>query len=137
MTETINSLDHCPRGSEWRRWDLHVHTPMSIYSKYGAPSEDVWERFINDLNALPEDFAVLGINDYMFIDGYEYLRDRQRSDARLQRFRLLPVVEFRIDKFAGVQFGACKRINLHVVFSDLIETSTIKSQFLNTLDQSY
>jgi predicted ATPase len=137
MTETINSLDHCPQGSEWRRWDLHVHTPMSIYSKYGAPSEDVWERFINDLNALPEDFAVLGINDYMFIDGYEYLRDRQRRDVRLQRFRLLPVVEFRIDKFAGVQFGPYKRINLHVVFSDLIETSTIKSQFLNTLDQSY
>ena len=23
------------RGSEWRIWDLHVHTPLSIENNYG------------------------------------------------------------------------------------------------------
>lgn len=27
----MNIYDY-PRGSEWRKWDLHVHTPIS-YSK--------------------------------------------------------------------------------------------------------
>ncbi len=25
-----------PKGSEWRRWDLHVHTPKSIIQGYGG-----------------------------------------------------------------------------------------------------
>ena len=24
------------RGSLWRRWDLHVHTPASLYHNYGS-----------------------------------------------------------------------------------------------------
>jgi hypothetical protein len=50
---------------------------------------------------------------------------------------LLPVLEFRVEKFAGVDFGSFTRINLHVIFSDEVPVETIKSQFLNTLEQSY
>ena len=24
------------KGSEWRKWDLHVHTPASLDHKYGG-----------------------------------------------------------------------------------------------------
>ena len=57
------------RGSLWRRWDLHVHTPASLYHNYGSGS-DVWERFITALEQLPKDFSVIGINDYLFLDRY-------------------------------------------------------------------
>lgn len=125
------------KGAEWRKWDLHVHTPLSVYQKYGEDDEDTWEKYIQDLEKLPNEFAVIGINDYLFIDGYEKLINEQKNNNRLANLKLLPVVEFRIEKFAGIQFGKLKRINLHVIFSDEISTDTIKSQFLNTLQQSY
>ena len=37
------------RGSLWRRWDLHVHTPASLHHNYGL-GNDVWERFITALD---------------------------------------------------------------------------------------
>jgi ABC-type lipoprotein export system ATPase subunit len=126
-----------PKGAEWRKWDLHVHTPASIFQRFGGETEEVWEKYISDLENLPPEFAVLGINDYLFIDGYKRLMDEQSKNNRLQNLKLLPVVEFRIEKFAGVDFKDLKRINLHVIFSDEVTVETIKSQFLNTLEQSY
>ena len=53
------------RGSEWRKWDLHVHTPSSICQNYGGDTDEAWERYISDLESLPQEFSVLGINDYL------------------------------------------------------------------------
>ncbi|MDO6490196.1 MULTISPECIES: TrlF family AAA-like ATPase [unclassified Cellulophaga] len=127
-----------PKGSEWRKWDLHVHTPSSIYHRYGADTEETWEKYIDDLEKLPSDFSVLGINDYFFIDGYERLVKEKTTNGKLKNIDLLlPVVEFRIEKFAGIDFRQLKRINLHVIFSNELPLETIKSQFLQTLEQSY
>ena len=99
------------RGSIWRKWDLHVHTPASIINHYGN-SDNVWEDYISDLETLPTDFKVLGINDYLFLDGYEKLKSEKENNSRLNNLDLLlPVVEFRIKKFAGVEFRNTKRIN--------------------------
>lgn len=125
------------RGAEWRKWDLHVHTPLSVYQKFGQDDEETWEKYIKDLEKLPKEFAVIGVNDYLFIDGYSKLINEQKHNGRLSNLKLLPVVEFRIEKFAGIQFEKLKRINLHVIFSDEVPIETIKSQFLNTLEQSY
>jgi len=35
------------RGSEWRKWDLHVHTPSSLIQHYGGDTDEVWEKFKN------------------------------------------------------------------------------------------
>ncbi|UFK98265.1 hypothetical protein [Kaistella faecalis] len=124
------------KGSEWNIWDLHVHTPASIFHRYGNDS-DVWEKYITDLENLPSEFKVVGINDYFFIDGYERLLREQNENGRLNNLLLIPVLEFRIEKFAGVDFKNLKRINFHVIFSPEVSIETIKSQFLNTLEQSY
>jgi len=57
-----------PQGSLFRKWDLHVHTPQSIVpgSFVGA---DAWERWLQDIEDLPAEFGVIGINDYLFLDG--------------------------------------------------------------------
>ena len=125
-------------GSEWNKWDLHIHTPLSIVQHYGNNTEEVWERYIKDIENLPPEFKVLGINDYLFLDGYERLKKEKEQNGRLRNINLiLPVIEFRIEKFAGVEFGSLKRINLHVIFSDKLDIEIIRSQFLNTLEQSY
>ena len=125
-----------PRGSEWRKWDLHVHTPYSIVNYYHGTSEDEkWENFVKDLEKLPEQFKVIGINDYLFIDGYRKILE-YKNNGRLKNIDLiLPVLEFRIQKFAGhTEF---KRINFHVIFSDKLSPDIIQSQFLSTLTTKY
>jgi ABC-type lipoprotein export system ATPase subunit len=130
-------MDVRNNGSEWHKWDLHIHTPMSICQKYGGDTNEVWEKYIQDLESLPNEFSVLGINDYLFLDGYEKLLLEQNLNNRLKNRLLLPVIEFRIEKFAGVEFKKLKRINLHIIFSNEVSLETIKSQFLNTLEQHY
>ena len=116
-----------PAGSTWKKWDLHVHTPSSVVHNYPGTDEEAWEAFLLDLEALPSEFKVIGINDYIFIEGYERVRKAKLEQGRLKNIDLLlPVIELRLDKFAGVvkkeQDGTYSqsgwnRINLHVAYS--------------------
>jgi len=55
------------RGSEWRRWDLHVHTPESdLANHYGD-----WSAYIDALEAKGAGVSVIGITDYSSIEGYK------------------------------------------------------------------
>ncbi len=127
-----------PRGSEWRKWDLHVHTPYSIVNNYGSDAESAWEEFLTDLESLPPEFKVIGVNDYLFVDGYERLLREKQDNNRIPNIDLLlPIIEFRIQMFAGIEFGSTKRINFHVIFSDEVSPDVIKSQFLAALQPSY
>ena len=52
------------RGSEWRIWDLHVHTPASYGGSY--------ETFVENASRCVA--AVIGINDYATLEGYEAIQ---------------------------------------------------------------
>lgn len=122
-------------GSIWSRWDLHVHTPASFVQDYGANDDETWERFLADLEALPPEVTTLGINDYLEIDGYKRVRDAQAA-GRLQNIELiLPVVEFRLARFAGQD--QWHRVNYHVIFSDQVDTQAIERELLSSLNSSY
>ena len=57
------------RGSEWRKWDLHVHTPES-----GMANEfSNWDSYVKALfsKAIENNIAAIGITDYFTIDGYK------------------------------------------------------------------
>lgn len=134
-------------GSTWKKWDLHVHTPSSLIHDYpGANQDEAWEAFLADLEALPPEFKAIGINDYIFIDGYERALKAKLEQGRLKNIDLLlPVIELRLDKFAGVvkkekdgkySQSGWNRINLHVIF-DAMEPAVIQQQFLNALTASY
>lgn len=125
-----------PQGSMWRKWDLHVHTPASMEQEYGGDNDTAWDRFLSELEALPSEFKVLGINDYIFIDGYaRVLNERKRG--RLSNIDLvLPVIELRLDKFGGTA-SKFSRVNFHVIFSNEISAETIQAQFINALITGY
>jgi len=61
-----------PKGSEWRKWDLHVHTPASVLNNQfeGASEDEKWEKYLYKLDSL-EGISVLGLTDYFSIDGYK------------------------------------------------------------------
>lgn len=133
------------QGAVWRKWDLHVHTPESFYHNYPGNREEAWESFISDLEGLPEEFKVVGINDYVLVDGYERVLKAKRDEGRLKNIDLiLPVVELRLDKFGGVVLGgkagkgasSWSRINLHVIF-DQVEPEFIRQQFISAISPSY
>lgn len=126
-----------PRGALWKKWDLHVHTPTSIVSQqYGADTDETWDRFLSDLRALPSDFKVLGINDYIFIDGYRRVREAHRNGELPNIELILPVVELRIDKFGGTN-SKLSRLNWHVIFSDELDPALIQAQFLSRLTAGF
>jgi hypothetical protein len=132
-------------GSMWYKWDLHVHSPSSIVQNYGGNTDEVWESFIRDIEMLPPEFKVIGINDYIFVDGYERVL-RAKKSGRLPNIDLiLPVIELRLDKFAGVvkrntdgsySKSDWNRINLHIIF-DQLDPELIRQQFLSSLVQCY
>lgn len=131
--ENFNSY---PGGSAWHRWDLHVHTPASVIQDFGGDSDEVWEKYICDLEALPSEFKAIGINDYFLIDGYERILKEKRDNGKLKNIDLLlPVLEFRLTTLAGST--ETNKINFHVIFSDKISPETIREHFLKRIPIKY
>ena len=123
-----------PKGSEWRKWDLHVHSPLSVlnnqYPRCSDSSPD-WNRYINKLEEF-EDISAIGMTDYFSIDGYKKVI-KFRKEGRLKNFNLiLPNVELRLDTF--VVKDKSKDINFHIIFSDKLEVEDIEKEFLESLD---
>jgi energy-coupling factor transporter ATP-binding protein EcfA2 len=121
------------KGSEWRKWDLHIHTPKTLCSEYGGDTPEIWDKFINELErlALEKNIKVIGINDYLFLDGYkkvlEYKKNGRLSSVEL----ILPVIEFRLKEFVGSK--ELGRINYHIIFADdsLLNIEQIETHFLS------
>ena len=134
------------RGSEWRKWDLHVHTPESgMSNKFG----NNWDEYVKALfqTAILNEVAVIGITDYFTIDGYKKLKREYcenvpkllelfDNDAELvnkiRQIKLFPNIEFRLNTFVG-----SSRINYHVIFSDQLSIEDIEDNFLHELKFSY
>lgn len=97
------------RGSEWRRWDLHIHTPgTALNDQFGD-----WEEYLKAIEAVSDSIAVLGITDYLTIRTYKKILDYQQKQ-RLSKIELiLPNIEFRL---TPVTKGG-KGINLHILIS--------------------
>tara|TARA_R110002049_G_scaffold187779_1_gene356051 strand:+ start:3287 stop:6106 length:2820 start_codon:yes stop_codon:yes gene_type:complete len=128
------------KGSEWRKWDLHVHTPESALNNgFGAN----WDEYVKELltKALIHEIAVIGITDYFTIEGYKKLKTEYINNAKLKelefsdeqieqihRILILPNIEFRLDKL--VQDN---RVNFHIIFSDDVSIADIEENFLQQL----
>lgn len=123
------------RGAEWRKWDLHVHTPASIKHRYTGEA-DPWDRFLTELERLPREFAVIGINDYWFLDGYKRVREEFEADRLQNLDDIFPVLELRLDQFGGAGH-ALSRANLHVIFDPGVGVEVIEQQFLGAMQAQF
>ncbi|KAF7775581.1 hypothetical protein PCIT_a1797 [Pseudoalteromonas citrea] len=116
-----------PNGSEWRQWDLHIHTPASFHwngqkfngdpcSPENAPLID---EMINALNAAePTVFAIM---DYWTFDGWFALKHRLTQDdaPKLEKV-VFPGIELRL---VAPMEG---RLNAHVLFSNEIDDQVLR-----------
>lgn len=110
------------RGSEWRKWDLHIHTPASFHwnGKRFKDESDcpdniaLVDEMIRAINAAEP--AVFAIMDYWTFDGWFALKRRlsQADSPKLEK-TVFPGIELRL--MAPMK----GRLNAHVLFSDKID----------------
>lgn len=115
------------RGSEWRQWDLHIHTPASFHwqgQRFDTKNPDSAEnRSLIDemIKALNEsEPAVFALMDYWTFDGWFALKRRlSEPNAPKLKKTVFPGIELRLmSPMKG-------RLNAHVVFSDKIDNQTL------------
>src|SRR5262245_44812640 len=119
------------KGSEWRLWDFHIHTPASFHwsgEKFG-PDENKNNALIDEMvrainQAPPIAFA---IQDYFTFEGWFGLKHRlAKEGAEVLHKTVFPGIELRL---AAPMDG---RLNAHVIFSNQINDQYLRD-FLSRL----
>ncbi len=95
------------RGSEWRRWDLHIHAPgTALADQFGD-----WDEFIDAVEGADPAIAVIGVTDYASINTYKAFKEYHDA-GRMKNIALaIPNIEFRISP----ETKDGKGINLHLL----------------------
>jgi hypothetical protein len=99
-------------GSEWRRWEPHIHAPGTIMNdQFRGPS--AWDEYLAALEQATPIIEAIAVTDYYVTDTYEEVK-RQKAAGRLPSVSLiLPNVEIRLD-IATARGGF---VNVHLFVS--------------------
>jgi len=110
-----------PRGSEWRKWDLHIHTPASYDwdKKCKETVKDIIDK------AIAEKLSVIAITDHHTVKGI----DDVVKAVNGKDLTVLPGVEMRTDK-------GNKGIHIIGVFNSSVTSKTIYDKLLCPLNLS-
>ena len=100
------------RGSVWRRWEPHIHTPGTVLEDR-FPKENGWELYLDALEAASPRIQAIGVTDYCITRSYERIRE-EKAKGRLKECEVLfPNVELRL------KIGTLKGnfVNIHLLVS--------------------
>jgi len=107
------------RGSEWRKWDLHMHSPYTFLNKYSCSDED-FVKAIFDSN-----ISCVGLTNYFKFDEKEYeLKEKLESNGITTFLNL----ELRLD----YQNKEDDCLDLHIIFSNHVKKEDLQ-KFLNSM----
>lgn len=125
------------RGSEWRRWDLHVHTKGT--NKNDQFKSEDFEAFCEVLfrKAIDNNIAAVGVTDYFSIDNYKKVKDyvskiddkanfTESEKKQIKNILLLPNVELRM--LPATKQG--RLVNIHFIFNP-------EENLINYLDNNF
>lgn len=143
-----------PKGSEWGKWDLHVHTP---YSELNNQFPD-WDEYVKELftKAIEKNIVCIGITDYFSIEGYkkiktEYLgnpakmrtlfAENLKNDPsylqKIENILILPNIELRLDHIIEITKKDCTKttdkLEYHIILSNELSIEDIESNILSQL----
>ncbi len=99
------------RGSEWHRWEPHIHAPGTILNnQFGG--NDPWDAYLTQLESLMPKIEAIAVTDYYVTDSYEEFL-KHKAAGRLPDVSLLfPNIELRLDIAARTGF-----VNVHLLVS--------------------
>lgn len=100
------------RGSEWRRWEPHVHAPGTVRNnQFGGPN--AWHDYLTALERATPLIEAIAVTDYYVTDTYEEVL-QHHATGRLPAAKLIfPNIEMRLD-VATAKGGF---VNLHLFVS--------------------
>ena len=100
------------RGSEWCRWEPHIHAPGTVLNnQFTGPT--AWADYLSALEAATPTIEAIAVTDYYVTETYETVVAYKRA-GRLPSVRLIfPNVELRLD----VATAKGKFVNLHLFVS--------------------
>lgn len=107
------------RGSEWRKWDLHMHSPYTFLNKYSCSDED----FVKAI--LESKISCVGLTNYFKFDEKEYELKEKLERNGITTFLNL---ELRLDYLN--KEDDC--LDLHIIFSNNIGREDLQ-KFLNNM----
>jgi hypothetical protein len=61
-----------PRGSEWHRWDPHIHAPGTVLNDQFSGD---WETYLTRIEGSSPGIEALGVTDYFSIRTYREIRE--------------------------------------------------------------
>lgn len=112
------------RGSEWARWDLHVHTKGTAKNDQFTSSsiDEFFQIFF--LRAIENEIKVIGITDYFNIENYKKAIEYQNQISqntnfteeqkeKIKKILIIPNIELRITPTTG----RGSLINIHILFN--------------------
>lgn len=142
-------------GSEWRKWDLHVHTPFSVLNNQfhlssGTPED--FDKYVTELftSAVKKGICAIGVTDYFSVEGYTKIRNEYLSHpdvmarlfpdeglrSKVCKIAVFPNVELRLSNIFAIHKGEEIKdefVDYHVIFSDQIDPAEIDRNFLGAL----
>lgn len=126
------------RGSEWRRWDLHVHTPgTNKNDQYeGTTIEEHWDGFyrsildyVGDGSDKVKSIVSIGITDYLSIENYKKVIAEKRLPGTIKL--VIPNVELRMTPMSRNE-----GINIHFLFNPVV-VDELEDRFFSKLSFEY
>lgn len=126
------------RGSEWRRWELHLHTPGTKKSdQYSGSNEtEKWNDFYSAISKYVgkgsdplRAICAIAVTDYLSIDNYFKIRNENRLPDCIKF--IFPNVELRM-----VPTAKKSPINIHCIFNPNI-VDCLESRFFSHLKFAY
>jgi hypothetical protein len=113
FTEYKNYMNET-RGSEWRKWDLHIHAPGTKLSD-GYKTEDATDpldMFCDKLEG--SSVQVFGITDYFSVDSFKQCIKRFREKYPDSKKHFFFNLELRLNETVN---RALEEVNLHLIFN--------------------
>ena len=121
------------KGSIWRKWDLHLHTPNTKLSdnfeKIGE--EEIWKTYCDKIES--SDVAAFGITDYFSCENYFTFLEEFKKHYPVSKKIFFPNIEFRLDIAVNQQ---AEEINIHIIFSNELTKNQI-DDFLTLLKTNH
>ncbi|MBE7649298.1 AAA family ATPase [Tenacibaculum finnmarkense] len=121
------------KGSIWRKWDLHLHTPLTKLSDHFEKigEEDLWKTYCDKIEN--SDVSAFGITDYFSSENYFTFLDEFKTYHPNSEKVFFPNIEFRLDIAVNKQ---AEEVNIHILFSNELEKTQI-DDFLTILKTNH
>lgn len=101
-----------PFGSEWRKWDLHLHSPYTKLSDNYKDSGEPLDKFCDVIEA--SDIQVFGITDYFSFDAFQKFHQHFSKKHPDSNKRFFFNLELRLNETVNKQL---EEVNIHLIFN--------------------